>query len=175
MIILMTKDSFLLHGLMNLKDDRKVIKINNLYDINNISDMPFKVVIDTYHNHILDEESMEFLASLNAERIIILAPYHISKLKSNAPIYFINRNESLKNLTEIIYGKPLHHKNDQLCFSHNQFKIMQLILKNKNESNITSALNISQQTLKIQKFNIMYKLKLRRMSDIVTLGISSYF
>lgn len=61
MIFLMTKDSFLLHGLMNLKDDRKVIKINNLYDINNISDMPFKVVIDTYHNHILDEESMEFL------------------------------------------------------------------------------------------------------------------
>ncbi|EJF0591927.1 TPA: LuxR family transcriptional regulator, partial [Shigella sonnei] len=31
------------------------------------------------------------------------------------------------------------------------------------------------QTLKIQKFNIMYKLKLRRMSDIVTLGITSYF
>lgn len=60
-------------------------------------------------------------------------------------------------------------------FSHNQFKIMQLILKNKNESNITSTLNISQQTLKIQKFNIMYKLKLRRMSDIVTLGITSYF
>ncbi|ELS8428715.1 TPA: LuxR family transcriptional regulator, partial [Escherichia coli] len=28
---------------------------------------------------------------------------------------------------------------------------------------------------KIQKFNIMYKLKLRRMSDIVTLGITSYF
>ncbi|HFO5615437.1 TPA: LuxR family transcriptional regulator, partial [Escherichia coli] len=26
-----------------------------------------------------------------------------------------------------------------------------------------------------QKFNIMYKLKLRRMSDIVTLGITSYF
>ncbi|EFH4541889.1 LuxR family transcriptional regulator, partial [Escherichia coli] len=25
------------------------------------------------------------------------------------------------------------------------------------------------------KFNIMYKLKLRRMSDIVTLGITSYF
>ncbi|MCZ4188924.1 hypothetical protein N2Q22_18965, partial [Escherichia coli] len=38
-----------------------------------------------------------------------------------------------------------------------------------------STLNISQQTLKIQKFNIMYKLKLRRMSDIVTLGITSYF
>ena len=76
---------------------------------------------------------------------------------------------------EITYGKHLPHKNSQLCFSHNQFKIMQLILKNKNESNITSTLNISQQTLKIQKFNIMYKLKLRRMSDIVTLGITSYF
>ena len=54
-------------------------------------------------------------------------------------------------------------------------KRQQMLLKNKNESNITSTLNISQQTLKIQKFNIMYKLKLRRMSDIVTLGITSYF
>ncbi|MDA6259592.1 acid resistance transcriptional activator GadE, partial [Escherichia coli] len=96
-------------------------------------------------------------------------------LKSKAPIYFVSRKESIKNLLEITYGKHLPHKNSQLCFSHNQFKIMQLILKNKNESNITSTLNISQQTLKIQKFNIMYKLKLRRMSDIVTLGITSYF
>ena len=98
-----------------------------------------------------------------------MAPYHISKLKAKAPIYFVSRKESIKNLLEITYGKHLPHKNSQLCFSHNQFKIMQLILKNKNES------NISQQTLKIQKFNIMYKLKLRRMSDIVTLGITSYF
>lgn len=80
-----------------------------------------------------------------------------------------------KIFLRLLNGKHLPHKNSQLCFSHNQFKIMQLILKNKNESNITSTLNISQQTLKIQKFNIMYKLKLRRMSDIVTLGITSYF
>ncbi|MCL7667783.1 hypothetical protein M8375_37795, partial [Klebsiella pneumoniae] len=67
------------------------------------------------------------------------------------------------------------HKNSQLCYSHNQFKIMQLILKNKNESNITSTLNISQKTLRIQKFNIMYNLELILMIDIVTLDISSYF
>lgn len=103
-----------------------------------------------------------------------MAPYHISKLKAKAPIYFVSRKESIKNLLEITYGKHLPHKNSDMLL-HNQFKIMQLILKNKNESNITSTLNISQQTLKIQKFNIMYKLKLRRMSDIVTTGITSYF
>ena len=126
MIFLMTKDSFLLQGFWQLKDNHEMIKINSLSEI-------------------------------------------------KAPIYFVSRKESIKNLLEITYGKHLPHKNSQLCFSHNQFKIMQLILKNKNESNITSTLNISQQTLKIQKFNIMYKLKLRRMSDIVTLGITSYF
>ncbi|HCQ4194031.1 TPA: acid resistance transcriptional activator GadE [Escherichia coli] len=164
MIFLMTKDSFLLQGFWQLKDNHEMIKINSLSEIKKVGNKPFKVIIDTYHNHILD-----------AERIIVLAPYHISKLKAKAPIYFVSRKESIKNLLEITYGKHLPHKNSQLCFSHNQFKIMQLILKNKNESNITSTLNISQQTLKIQKFNIMYKLKLRRMSDIVTLGITSYF
>ena len=160
----------------NEKDDIfETIKINSLSEIKKVGNKPFKVIIDTYHNHILDEEAIKFLEKLDAERIIVLAPYHISKLKAKAPIYFVSRKESIKNLLEITYGKHLPHKNSQLCFSHNQFKIMQLILKNKNESNITSTLNISQQTLKIQKFNIMYKLKLRRMSDIVTLGITSYF
>ncbi|EEW5640648.1 acid resistance transcriptional activator GadE [Escherichia coli] len=186
MIFLMTKDSFLLQGFWQLKDNHEMIKINSLSEIKKVGNKPFKVIIDTYHNHILDEEAIKFLEKLDAERIIVLAPYHISKLKAKAPIYFVSRKakapiyfvsrkESIKNLLEITYGKHLPHKNSQLCFSHNQFKIMQLILKNKNESNITSTLNISQQTLKIQKFNIMYKLKLRRMSDIVTLGITSYF
>ena len=167
MIFLMTKDSFLLQGFWQLKDNHEMIKINSLSEIKKVGNKPFKV--------ILDEEAIKFLEKLDAERIIVLAPYHISKLKAKAPIYFVSRKESIKNLLEITYGKHLPHKNSQLCFSHNQFKIMQLILKNKNESNITSTLNISQQTLKIQKFNIMYKLKLRRMSDIVTLGITSYF
>ena len=60
-----------------------------------------------------------------------------------------------------------------VCFSHNQFKIMQLILKNKNESNIHVDAQYFATNIKIQKFNIMYKLKLRR-TDIVT-GIASYF
>ncbi len=103
-----------------------------------------------------------------------MAPYHISKLKAKAPIYFVSRKESIKNLLEITYGKHLPHKNSQLCFSHNQFKIMQLILKNKNESNITSTLNISQQTLKIQKFNIMYKLKLKTYERHRHPGVSHF-
>ena len=174
MIFLMTKDSFLLQGFWQLKDNHEMIKINSLSEIKKVGNKPFKVIIDTYHNHILDEEAIKFLEKLDAERIIVLAPYHISKLKLKR-LFILSAKESIKNLLEITYGKHLPHKNSQLCFSHNQFKIMQLILKTKNESNITSTLNISQQTLKIQKFNIMYKLKLRRMSDIVTLGITSYF
>lgn len=74
------------------------------------------MIIDTYHNHILDEEAIKFLEKLDAERIIVLAPYHISKLKAKAPIYFVSRKESIKNLLEITYGKHLPHKNSQLCF-----------------------------------------------------------
>lgn len=140
MIFLMTKDSFLLQGFWQLKDNHEMIKINSLSEIKKVGNKPFKVIIDTYHNHILDEEAIKFLEKLDAERIIVLAPYHISKLKAKAPIYFVSRKESIKNLLEITYGKHLPHKNSQLCFSHNQFKIMQLILKNKNESNITSTL-----------------------------------
>ena len=140
MIFLMTKDSFLLQGFWQLKDNHEMIKINSLSEIKKVGNKPFKVIIDTYHNHILDEEAIKFLEKLDAERIIVLAPYHISKLKAKAPIYFVSRKESIKNLLEITYGKHLPHKNSQLCFSHNQFKIMQLILKNKNGARITAVL-----------------------------------
>lgn len=175
MIFFMTKDFFFLQGFWQLKDNYEMIKINFLLEIKKVGNKLFKVIIDTYYNYIFDEEAIKFLEKLDAERIIVLALYYISKLKAKALIYFVSCKESIKNFFEITYGKHLLYKNLQLCFLHNQFKIMQLILKNKNESNITLTLNILQQTLKIQKFNIMYKLKLRRMSDIVTLGITFYF
>ncbi len=87
MIFLMTKDSFLLQGFWQLKDNHEMIKINSLSEIKKVGNKPFKVIIDTYHNHILDEEAIKFLEKLDAERIIVLAPYHISKLKAKAPIY----------------------------------------------------------------------------------------
>ncbi len=98
MIFLMTKDSFLLQGFWQLKDNHEMIKINSLSEIKKVGNKPFKVIIDTYHNHILDEEAIKFLEKLDAERIIVLAPYHISKLKAKAPIYFVSRKESIKNL-----------------------------------------------------------------------------
>ena len=75
-------------GLLAVEDNHEMIKINSLSEIKKVGNKPFKVIIDTYHNHILDEEAIKFLEKLDAERIIVLAPYHISKLKAKAPIYF---------------------------------------------------------------------------------------
>lgn len=94
MIFLMTKDSFLLQGFWQLKDNHEMIKINSLSEIKKVGNKPFKVIIDTYHNHILDEEAIKFLEKLDAERIIVLAPYHISKLKAKAPIYLAAKKVS---------------------------------------------------------------------------------
>ena len=127
MIFLMTKDSFLLQGFWQLKDNHEMIKINSLSEIKKVGNKPFKVIIDTYHNHILDEEAIKFLEKLDADRIIVLAPYHISKLKAKAPIYFVSRKESIKNLLEITYGKHLPHKNSQLC--GNIYAIERLLLR----------------------------------------------
>lgn len=50
MIFLMTKDSFLLQGFWQLKDNHEMIKINSLSEIKKVGNKPFKVIIDTYHN-----------------------------------------------------------------------------------------------------------------------------
>ncbi|STL21480.1 DNA-binding transcriptional activator [Escherichia coli] len=107
--------------------------------------------------------------------LLVLAPYHISKLKLKRLFILLAAKKVSKIFLRLLMVNTCPIRIHNYVFHIISFKIMQLILKNKNESNITSTLNISQQTLKIQKFNIMYKLKLRRMSDIVTLGITSYF
>ena len=63
----------------------------------------------------------------------------------------------------------------KISFSHNQVKIVSHFLHEEGNDDIASALNISGNTLRSQKFNIMLKLKLRRMSDIATPSISPYF
>lgn len=47
MIFLMTKDSFLLQGFWQLKDNHEMIKINSLSEIKKVGNKPFKVIIDT--------------------------------------------------------------------------------------------------------------------------------
>ena len=60
MIFLMTKDSFLLQGFWQLKDNHEMIKINSLSEIKKVGNNPFKVIIDTYHNHILMKKRLNF-------------------------------------------------------------------------------------------------------------------
>ena len=45
MIFLMTKDSFLLQGFWQLKDNHEMIKINSLSEIKKVGNKPFKVII----------------------------------------------------------------------------------------------------------------------------------
>lgn len=73
---------------------------------------------------------------------------------------------SLLTAARVPYSKP------KISFSHNQVKIVSHFLQEEDNDDIASALNISDNTLRSQKFNIMLKLKLRRMSDIATLSIS---
>lgn len=173
MVYLMTNDSFLFQGFSNLQ---KMRKINTITDLSAVVIHPSDIlIIDAYHNNVLDEQSVTILRDLDVTRIIILAPFHISKIKSNAPLFFINRKERMENILSLLTDNNVPYRKPKVGLSHNQFKIVSYILKQENLHEITTALNISEQTLRTQKFNIMFKLKLRRMSDIVTLNISPYF
>ncbi|WP_370605015.1 helix-turn-helix transcriptional regulator [Citrobacter braakii] len=176
MIFIITKDFFLFQGVLNLQEKEKIIKINKLSDINfNDLDHDVKIVIDTYHNNIIDETTVRLLNEINVERIIILAPFHISKLKSQSPLRFVSRKEQVLNLLSLIIDEKFSYQKPNVALSHNQLKLVNSIINQHNIHEITQSLNISEQTMRIQKFNIMLKLKLRRISDLVTLKISPYF
>ena len=71
-----------------MKDNHEMIKINSPVRDQKVGNKPLQGVIDTYPILILDEEAIKFLEKLDAERIIVLAPYHISKLKAKSAYLF---------------------------------------------------------------------------------------
>lgn len=176
MIFIITKDFFLFHGVTNLQEKEKIVKIDKLSEIKyNDIDQTVRVIIDTYHNNIVDEDTVRLLNHINVQRIIILAPFQISKLKSKSPLLFVNRKETLMNLLSLMVDNKISYRKPDVALSHNQLRLVNSIVNQKDISHITQSLNISEQTLRIQKFNIMLKLKLRRISDLVTLNIYPYF
>ncbi|MBB1202688.1 LuxR family transcriptional regulator [Enterobacteriaceae bacterium 89] len=176
MIFIISKDSFFSQGIANLKKEEEVVKLNHLSHINHklINDTT-KIIIDTWHNNILDDVSAEILKKIDVGRIIICSPFRISKLNTLSPIYFINRKEQVLSLCSLIHDEKITYEKPAISLSHNQLKLANSLINQQKTSDITRSLKISEQTLRIQKFNIMLKLKLRRMSDITTLKISPYF
>lgn len=177
MIFIVTKDIFLFQGVAHLFKQERIIKISKTAEINDLKlDTSSKIIIDVYHNNVLDDHTVSILQSLKIGAILFLAPFRISKIKSSSPLFFVNRKTELANWLSLINKNRLLpcHK-PKIGFSHNQFKIVTHFLNQEGPEKIASDLNITEQTLRSQKFNIMLKLKVRRMSDIVTLNISSYF
>lgn len=176
MIFIMTKDIFLFQGVRRLLKKERVIKIETLSEMNHYrAGTSSKVIIDAYHNNVFDDAMVNTLRTLTVRGIFLLMPFHISKIKTRAPLFFVNRKIKTANwLALLTDNSPSYHK-PKIGFSHNQFKIVSHFLNQEYSDSITTTLNISEQTLRSQKFNIMLKLKLRRMSDIITLNISPYF
>ncbi|ADO50287.1 helix-turn-helix transcriptional regulator [[Enterobacter] lignolyticus] len=176
MIFMVTKDAFLFQGVTHLLKNERVIKLEKISDLNHhAADSSSKVIIDVYHNNVIDDATVSMLQTLEVGGIIMLAPFHISKIKSRSALFFVNRKMQIANWISLLTDSRASYRKPKMGFSHNQFKIVSHILNQEDPDDITSALNISEQTLRSQKFNIMFKLKLRRMSDIVTLNISPYF
>ncbi|WP_342322097.1 LuxR family transcriptional regulator [Kosakonia sp. BYX6] len=176
MILMVTKDRFLFEGVSHLVKQEQIIKIEKLAEINDyFTDASSKLIIDAYHNNVLDDHAISILQSLEVGSIFLLAPFHISKIKTRLPISFVNRKMEITDWLSLFIDNPTLYRKPKIGFSHNQYKIVTHFLNQQNPDDIAANLNISRQTLRSQKFNIMLKLKLRRMSDIVTLNIFPYF
>lgn len=176
MIFMVTKDAFLFLGVTHLLKNERVMNIEKITDLNDQGvDSSSKVIIDVYHNNVIDDTTVGILQRLEVASIIVLAPFHISKIKSRSALFFVNRKMSIAHWLSLLNDTHVAYRKPKIGFSHNQFKIVSHFLNQEDPNHIASALNISEQTLRSQKFNIMFKLKLRRMSDIVTLNISPYF
>ncbi|MBB1199584.1 LuxR family transcriptional regulator [Enterobacteriaceae bacterium 89] len=176
MIFVVTKDAFLFQGITQLLNDEPFTYLSAVSELGHHTlDASSRVIIDVFHNNVINDDSLQVLTSLQVSSIIILAPFHISKIKSVSPLYFVSRKIPINRWQALLTNRFAAYQKPRIGFSHNQFKIVSHLLHQQDPNEITSALNISRQTLRSQKFNIMLKLRLRRMSDIVTLNISPYF
>lgn len=154
---------------------QNVIHIISAEQICETSHKNSRIVIDTYHNNIFHTDIGRKLQLLSPLHVYVISPFIIRKCLGRTPVTFINRKESVSELSRVIGSCQKTKPTLRFVFSNKQHHILTLIMQEVSGDDVANNLNIRKKTYYSHKYNIMLALKLRKMCDFVNHQYSKYF
>lgn len=167
MLYILTSDMFFYSGLKNTYGESNTVQLFNLENIKGNHFKSDALLIDTLCCQIKGAEYIHVIQELMLSRIIILSSFRLSRFKSLSPVIFIPRSihpVMLSLSPEVFIDNP---EVRLPYFTLKEYEIITMLMAHCDDIKITSRLNISIATLRAHKFQLMLKLKLKKMSHIM--------
>lgn len=174
MIYIMTQDLFLYHGISAIIGIQRARLITHMEG----TDIHFTpqdfLIIDALHNDCFSQASTCILQQILVDKIIILSAFSISRLKCGSPVFFLPRTSQCYSLNNFLNG--VREKNESYfpVLSLREAVVLRELIMQPDEQVASIALHISMGTLRTHKYQIMLKLRLRKISHIVNHPLTAY-
>lgn len=167
MLYTLTSDLFFYNGLQSVYGSNNIEQPSDLKDIISNHTISDSLLIDTRCYPLKNPEYIHLVQELILSRIILLSSFRLSRFESLSPVIFIPRSihPTMLSLCAEIFIDTSEIRLPVLTLR--EYEIITMILNNCDELKIASSLNIAISTLRAHKFQLMLKLKLKKMSHIM--------
>lgn len=174
MLYILTNDNFLFSGFYYLYGKHSVVKLTSIFILNKKYTSHDTLLIDAAYCQLTINQLLHIVKITLINKIIFLSAFKFSDLKLTVPVHFIPRKTGLlyiSNNVSIFYNGP---ETDLPSLTIKEFEIIRQTLNQHDDFKIASSLGISQATLRIHKYRIMLKLRIKKMSHIMYTEYYSY-
>ncbi|MGS0636388.1 LuxR C-terminal-related transcriptional regulator [Citrobacter sp. VF227] len=167
MLYILTNDNLLYSGLNYLYGESSIIKLPSIYILSEKDTSHDTLLIDVAYCKLTISQLFYIIQKTFINKIIFLSAFRFSNLKPNCPVQFIPRKINLRYISvnaDIFYDGP---KIDLPSLTLREFEIIRQTIRQYNDLRIASSLGISLATLRVNKYQIMLKLKIKKMSHVM--------
>lgn len=167
MLYVLTSDLYFYNGLRSVYGCKKVLQISHLMSMKEKNTMYDSLLIDTLCCPMKNHDYIYLIQDLTLSRVIFMSSFSLSSLKSLSPVIFIPRSThpAMLSLCPEIFVDNSEVELPVLTLMEHE--IISMVTNSYNEIKMASSLGITVATLRAHKFQLMLKLKLKKMSHII--------
>ncbi|EBZ5874338.1 hypothetical protein E0539_11695 [Salmonella enterica subsp. enterica serovar Tilene] len=164
MVYVLSRDTFLIKGFSELFNE-DIIHLKELKSIKQNEGCSIIIDMLTFPNCL--ENCLLRLRPQHLNKIIFLCSFSVQKIKYRTPICFIHRNIKHELLSTIHQVQEITTDSTLPSLTLSELNIIKAYLAQKREEEIAAYLGISVTLLRFYKYQLMLKLKLKKMSHIL--------
>lgn len=173
MIIVITRDLFLLEAIKKLLPDEEVFQANENTNIFLTHSRGLRIVIDSFYNNILHTPFIQRLAFLFPEQIIILSAFNVRYLLMGIDVIYVNRKIGISPFTDI-FKKKTHPRTSLIKISAREHFVLTQMMGGKSLYEISQKMNISVKTIRSYIHQIKKILRVTRIHHIAQMNEFKY-
>lgn len=165
MVLVITRDYFLLTAIQHLLPDENVIQLNDTKQIAIARNQKIKIIIDNFYNNVMHTSLVRQLVFLFPEKVIIFSGFNIKFLFMGVNVIYLNRKIASTLIVNAINGIDVWEQN-LIVLTRKQHYILTEIASGKRNDEIARKMNVSVKTIGSHISHIKKIIQVSRMYRI---------